>query len=513
VLGGILTTYLARFASLISYVVLLPVVLNAVGPDAYGVYAMTVALGAMFQQDLGMGGATTRFVAVSVPAKDFTRIRDVAVASVAFYVATAIVMSAATALAFSIAIPSMNGATAESVKLGYVLGALGVANVFLVLVLSSNRQLLVGIGRLSDVNLLLIGQALLRIALTWIVIASGWGVVAVAVVDVSVTLLLGLAAFVLRRLRLPQVRLSPRAFRLGVLKELFSMSYQLMIIGLASALIMQAGSVISVLTVSAAAGAAFAAGNRAYQIVKEVTNSLSLAVLPAASMRYSQFGVARNAGLYVRGTMLANMLMLLALVPALVFMDVLMRAWVGGVVAVAAAAVAQILVASMMFNNNHLLALPVLTAQGAVGAFAVLHTIWAASAVVLSMVLGSSWGVAGVAAGIAIPIVILEGFYVRETLNRLNLRLREFLSNCLGRPYLTIAPLALALWGVSEWTSPGLLGAALLTGGWLVTACAAYWYFGLDATTREQAGLTIRRVLGRRGEGGSTEPDSSTSGG
>src|SRR5690606_33588534 len=107
-LSGIFTTYLARFASLVSFVVLLPVVLGSVGPAAYGVYAMTVALGALFQQDLGMGGATTRFVAVAVPKRDYRRIQDVAVASLVFYIVTAVAMAAAVAVVFSLTIPAMN---------------------------------------------------------------------------------------------------------------------------------------------------------------------------------------------------------------------------------------------------------------------------------------------------------------------------------------------------------------------------------------------------------------------
>lgn len=499
-LSGIFTTYLARFASLVSFVVVLPVVLGSVGPAAYGVYAMTVALGALFQQDLGMGGATTRFVAVAVPKKDYRRIQDVAVASLVFYITTAVAMAAAVAVVFSLTIPAMNDVPPAMEQTAYVLGGLGVMNVFFVLVLSSNRQLLIGVGRLSDVNMLLIGQALLRVALTVLVIALDAGIVAVAVVDLSVTIVLGAAAYVVRRLRLRQVRVSLRRFRMPVLRELFSMSYQLMVIGLASALIMQTGSVIAVLTVSAAAGAVFAAGSRAYQLVKEVTNSLSLAVLPAASMRYAEFGPRHNGELYLRGTMLANMLMLLALVPALAFMDVIMDVWVGGVVGIAAAGVARVLVASMLFNNNHLLALPILTAQGTVSAFSVLHSLWAVSAVVLSAVFGSMWGVVGVATGIVTPIVILELFYVRVTLSQLGLGWRDFLKRCLVRPYLTAAAPAAIVVGLAFWLSPGILGAMWLTAGWLAMAGTAYWFIGIDPATRVQVRQVVRRLF-RRSDG------------
>ncbi|SFS00698.1 Membrane protein involved in the export of O-antigen and teichoic acid [Microbacterium sp. cf046] len=489
--GAIATTYAARFASLIAYVVLLPIVLSAFGAEAYGLYILTVALGSLFQQDLGIGGATTRFIGVAVPSRDIARMRAVASASNVFYLVAAVVLSGATALAFALTVP--NAHFAEQLEpTAWALCLLGVANVFVLLLFSSNRQVLTGIGRLNEVNLLLIGLALFRIVLTVLVCWAGIGIVAVAIVDVLGILAFGIATFVLRRVRAPEITARLRDFRWSVFTELFRVSSQLMVLGIAGVVIMQAGGILTALLLPIAFTALYAAGQRIYLLVKEVTGSLATAVLPTASMRQGGADGPPNGQLYLRGTALANMLMTLVLVPVLIFMPEIMHLWLGPAGA-GAAIVAQILVISMFANNNHLLAVPILTAQGSVRGYAILHTIWAITGVGLAALLGALIGLPGIALGLAIPILVLEPAYVLIALRRLELSGRDFLVRCLLLPFGTVAPLAAILFAISL-TEPPVPLIPVLAGAWVVAAVVVSYFFALDRTSRAQ----IRSALSRR---------------
>jgi len=499
--GAVITTYAARFASMIAYVALLPVVLTAFGAEAYGLYMLTVAVGALFQQDLGVGGATTRFIGVAAPSSDFARMRRVAAASNMFFLAAAVILSGATALVFALTIPRAQFSP-ELSGTAWILAILGVANVFILLAFSSNRQILTGIGRLGVVNYLLIGLAAFRIALTLLVCWAGIGIVAVAAVDVLGILAFGIATYVLRRTRAPQITARPRDFRWSVFRELFAVSAQLMILGLAGVVIMQVGGILTALMLPIAYTALYAAGQRIYLLVKEVTNSLATAILPTASMREGGAAGTPIGEMYLRGTSYANMLMMVVLVPVVVFMPEIMSTWLGPS-GVGAAVVAQILVLSMFANNNHLLAVPILTAQGSVRGYAILHTIWAVTGTALAVVLGVPFGLTGIALGLTLPILLLEPIYVAIALRRLDLSAKSFAIRCLLLPFGTVAPLAAALLVVGLLDPPvGLIPA--IGALWAIAAIILYYFIALDATTRS----SLRAALTRRLHGGRTVEDS-----
>jgi O-antigen/teichoic acid export membrane protein len=493
--GAVATTYAARFASMIAYVALLPVVLTAFGAEAYGLYVLTVAVGSLFQQDLGIGGATTRFIAVAAPTGNVERMRAVASASTVFFIAAAVVLSGAAALVFALTVPNARF-DSGLIPTAWALSVLGVANVFILLVFSANRQVLTGIGRLNTVNHLLIALAVFRIALTLIVCATGIGIVAVAAVDVLGILLFGLAMFVLRRRCAPEVTSRVRDFRWSVFRQLFGVSSQLMVIGLAGVVIMQIGGILTALLLPIAYTALYAAAQRIYLLVKEVTGSLAPALLPAASMREGGAAGLPIGELYLRGTAYANMLMTVVLVPVLVFMPEIMRAWLGDTGA-GAAIVAQILVLSMFANNNHLLAIPVLTAQGSVRGYAILHAAWAVTGTALALALGPPLGIAGIALGLVIPVLLLEPVYLGIALRRLDIPVRDFARRCLLLPFATVAPLAAMLY-LGSLLEPPLALIPALAALWAVAAVTAYSVFAVDATTRS----SIKNAITRRLRGG-----------
>lgn len=499
---SIVTTYAARFASIVAYVALLPIVLHTFGADAYGVYVLTVSVGALFQQDLGIGDATTRFIAVAAGARDSERMRRIASASWAFYLVVAVVMSLATAIAFVFTLTHTKDVPASLEQTAWVLAGLGVANVFCMLIFSTNRQVLGGLGRLEEVNYLLIAQAALRIALTVLVCVLDLGIIAVGAVDLLATLAFGLVAFLLRHHRAREVRPSLRSFEWSVFRELFGVSAQLMVLGIASVAIMQVGGILTAMLLPIAYTAIYAAAQRVFLLVKEVSNSLSIAALPTASIQHGAADHRANARLYLQGTSLANMLMTLVLVPVLAFLPQIMQWWIGPS-GLQAALVAQILIVSMFANNNHVLGIPILTAQGSVRGYAILHSVWAVAGCALAFVLGEQLGLAGIALGLTVPVVILEPIYVWIALRRLDLTVGAFVRRCLVAPFATVLVPAAALVALGRFivATPALVVA--LTAAWLVVAMLLYWFFGLDDTGRGAVAVVVsgvrRRLLAVRG--------------
>ncbi|AIY03634.1 hypothetical protein ART_4035 [Arthrobacter sp. PAMC 25486] len=492
---NILTTYGARFAALVATVVLLPVVVGAVGTEAYGVYAIAVSLGLLFQQDLGMGAATTRFIAEARTKSDWTRLRQVTAASATFYLVVSLVaaLAAAAGLHAGLQTHLQNPALAPLIVPLVILGAGGVGGALL---MTSQRQMLAGLGLLDQANTVMFTQALFRIFATVIaVMVFHQDVRTVAAIDTAAVLLAGLAMYIIRRLRSPESRASLKMASWPVFRSIFALSLDLLVLGVASAIIMQAGTILTGLRLPIAEAAVFAAAQRAMTIVKELTNSLSGAVLPAATSRYVQHGTSGVRPLYLRGTRYANMLLVLVLGPLVGCAPFLLQWWVGDEFS-AAALPAQILMLSVLINNNHLLALPILTAKGRVRHYAVLHVSWALGGAGLAWFLAPVWGVAGVAAGIVAPLIVLEPLYIHLALKAIDARWKDFWLQCLVGPFAIPIPTGAALWWLLSAANAGTVTSMLAWAAWMLLV--GIWYWTVILTCDERAPVAGRLARSRR---------------
>lgn len=488
-LRNIATTYLARFALLLSTFVLVPIVASAVGLQAYGLYALVASMGIIFAQDLGMGSATTRFAAEAFAQGDSPRLRRVAAASTWYFIVVSLVVCGGLTVAFAFVVPTIDTPTGVD---SLALTALAVGNVLLGVALSSHRQLLAGVGRLDLVNIVQIGQALVRIIVTTGVVLWMPNVVAVAAVDLAITAISGVLTWMLRR-RLASATISDfTMFRWGVFRELFRFSLDLLVMSLAAVVILQSGTVLAALFLPLGAVAVYTAANRAFLLVREAANSLTLALLPTATMHEASGVAGANSRLFLNGTRLANSAMILLLLPLLVFTQQFLTWWVGPELAGGYQAT-QVLVLSMLANNNHLVAIPILTGKGQVRPYSVLHAVWAISGIALAPVLAPSLGVVGIALAFSVPIVILEPIYISFALHRLGVGTHEFLSRAIALPYgLAVLPATVFIVAVGAMPS-GFWTTIAACAAWVLVMSMVYLRFAFTHEEREYVRNRVRR--------------------
>lgn len=424
VMRSVWTTYAARIVAMASVLVLVPFVANSVGAAAYGVYALTVAVVAIFQNDLGMSSALTRFIARSAAKGDIGSIRSYYAAGTMFFLGIGVLMAAIAAFSFAAIVPTLDPASV-SPRTAVTLAAISVASILCSLMLAPHRQVLAGLGRLDLANAISIAQSILRVVLTVVALLIGGNIIGVALVDLAAVLLGGGAAWVSRRLVNPQASWRVADLSKRALRDLLGLGIDLLVMSVASVVILQSGSMIVSLILPISMVAVYAVAQRVFMLSREATNSLTAAMLPEASRQHALAGRAALARIYVRGTRLTNGLLVLILVPLVAFMHIWLESWVGPDLAVATLA-AQLLVLSMPINNQHLLAIPMLGAQGRLRAFSILHFVWMVLSIAGSLAFGQLWGVEGVALGFVAPIFLLEPFYVRHTLIRLGIAPRTF---------------------------------------------------------------------------------------
>lgn len=491
---NIVSTYAARFANILAIFLLFAWVEGAVGSDAYGVYLLTASIAALLSMDLGLAGATTRYVAIAAEAGQDGEIRRITGASSLFFLLVGLV-----ALAATLAVVALGWASfeipADLRQAALATTILAAAQAFAASALSVNRHVLAGVGRLDVANLVQLGQIAVRVLLTLAVLAVGEGIIVVAAVDLAVVLLGGAAAWALRRRFSPASRSSVLDIHRPTMRQLLGLGTDLLVISVAGLVILQTGNLVVSLFLPIAAVTVFSAGFRLYQAARELTNSLTSALLPFASRQFAAGRHAGNAELYLTGTRLASLVVVAACVPLAVFAPLVVSLWLGPGFE-AAAVVAQILLVSLIINTQHLVAVPILTAQGGIRPFAVLHSVWAIGCVGLGVLLTPWLGVAGMALAIAVPVVVLEPAYLWVLLRRLRVPFRRYAA-AVGPLAAVAAALGGALYAASR-LDPDTISTALMITAWVVGLFAVYWLFLASSAERRYV-VRVRHRLIRKG--------------
>lgn len=446
-LRNVVTTYIARLANVVGLFVLFPVVARSVPTAEYGVYLLTATLAGMFTLDLGMSGSTTRYVSAAWSTRDASSLKSTMATSYAFFGLASLAGAIGVVLTLMFSWPGL-GLNDDFAQAAIICAGSAVLQVIIGCFTTPHRLALIGVGRLDLANGVQLIQLVLRIGGTFAVILGGYTDVAViALVDLA-ALAAGCAlSWLVRRKLYPETNTSLRAARWPQFREMFALTRDFLVINVAAILILQSGNVIVGLILGASAVAIYGAGQRVYQVARELTNSLTAALLPVATSNHLSEEASANGRLYLQGTRYSNALIFGVLPPILFFMPTLVTAWLGESYS-AAAIPAVILVASMFFNNQHLVAVPVLGGQGSLRTYSVLHFLWASSAVVLGVTLTSQLGVAGMAVAISAPIVLLEPFYIITATRRTGLRLSDFLLRAVlapAMPALVISALLLSV--------------------------------------------------------------------
>ncbi len=489
---NIATTYATQLVTALSQFLLFPVVVSAVGTDAYGLYILASTMLVLATQDLGMAGATSRYVAEAIARKDVVALRSVVATSSAFFSALGLVGAGIVGLAYVVLRPLVD------IPPGLEDTARGLAVLAAVQVVAAsgatlNRFVLTGGGRLDLANGTSVTTILLRLGVTLVVVQLSQDILVVAASDTVIMLATTLTLWLVRRHALPDTRSRPREASLARLRVMSRLTVDLLVVGLSGTVIMQTGTVLVSTLLPIAAVAVFAAGFRIYRLCKDVTNALGTAVLPHATTAFVRGDDVALKRLYLSASRRANVLALCIAGPVIAFGQAFLAWWLGAGWE-DSATVATILVISLLANNNHLVALPILAGQGSVRSYARLHVAWALSSIALGIVLTPPLGVIGTAIAIATPVVVLEPVYTGIALRRLQLGWGAFFRENAVRSFGTGVPAVVV--GVvlaRVWPADGIVEIAVRSLGWVVVYLALYLWLGATRDDRELVGRLVAR--------------------
>ena len=482
---NIASTYIARGAALLAGFMLFPIVAGEVGLTMLGLWLFINSLTVFFALDFGMSATLVRYVADAHARGDRPLMSLYASSIFGFLTLVGLAGSIVFAAAMALLLPTLDVPPGETGTVVVMIAAVMVSSFVVSVPLSVFRVVIAGVQRYDITNLLTVFQAASRVAAVVGALRMGSGIVGVVLAEAVVAVAASIAGVVACRRVVPGVTISVRQMQFSTVRAMAPFAGRIFVIQVSALVILQTDNLVIGAVLSAASVTLYNSAFRIYQVCRELTNSFTAPLLPYAS-RSVVFPKADLRELLLAGTKYANALMVLVCVPLLFFSEEVLVAWAGDRFA-SAAVVLQILLAGLLINNNHLVAVSLLAGVGAVKQYARYHVAWAAANLCLSIVLAGPLGLVGVALGTTLPLIVLEPLYIRVATRTFVVPVRTFLTSAVGRvaapAALAGAPLAIAF---RPGAGGGLRDGLLWSGAWGTLFLAAFGRIGLTSSERAQ---------------------------
>jgi O-antigen/teichoic acid export membrane protein len=484
--------YAVYGATVVSGLVVTPIVLHALGDETFGVWSFIVSITIYLAVlDLGLGPSVVRFTAEARGRNRPEETNEVASAALAAYAAIGVLTLAAGAVVawfvpFLIEMP--DDAVADARLAAFVVVVSLAARFPLGLFFN-----MFGGHQRADVQNLgnFIGTVLYAV-LVAILIPAGGGIVTLAVVTLGVTLFrLGLPLLWLRR-EFPELRLSRRHVTAARLRELLSVSWSNFLVQLANKVVFSTDIVVVGVVLGAREAAIYAIASRLFQLAFGLASVLTSLLYPAFAEYQGAGDEERQRRLLLAGLRGGSAAALVLALPLLAIPEHLVTGWLGEGYEDSAVVLALLAVVVLLHQPLWLVT-QYLIARGRQREISRLLVAAAAANVVLSVVLASTvgtWGVAlatvladGAALALAVPLWVtrVAGLSARA------------IGGALLRPALPAVAVAAAVFGVARALDTDTLLELLPVGlAWGLLAAGAVWTVGLAAGERRAFARQLR---------------------
>jgi O-antigen/teichoic acid export membrane protein len=456
-----------------------PFIVRSLGDTAYGAWVLLGStVGYLGLLDLGVRGAVTHYVARFHATDDHARASQLASAALTVF-ARAAVLAVALGAALAAVVGRIFEIPADMIAAARVVAVIGGLNVAIALVDGVFGGVLIGRQRFDYSNAIDVVLALLRAACVVLTLKLNGGLVALALVQLAVSMLRLAADYRFCRAVYPELRVrshyvNPEHVRLvlryGLTSSALHVSGQVMLYS--DSVIIGAMLPVGLVTYFAIAANLADYGRQAIGAISRVITPMVSAIQARgehARVRYSLLAGARQATLFI----------LPVAVTFIIRGSTFIGLWMGSQYAGPSGRVLAILAVfmtchagytvvtvSMMGINRHRGLIPVFIAD-------------AVCNVLLSVVLVRRLGIVGSALGTLIPQLVVTLFvapwYVRR---QLGIPMTEFWLNVVWQPVLAILPFALAsllierLWPavnlIVYFSQVALILPLAMLGAWLV---------------------------------------------
>jgi O-antigen/teichoic acid export membrane protein len=434
-----------------------PFVVHRLGNIAYGVWVLAnSSIAYMALLDLGMRGAVTHFVAKhQARGEDLEASRTVSVA-LAFRTLISLVVIVASLIlaAFASKIfripPNMWKAAEWAIVISGV-------NLSFGLIVGVFAGVLIALQRFALTSGIAIAQTLIATAGTVWILDRGYGIVSLAVMQLTIAFILGIATIIISRRLYPGLRLGFRFLDRRMLPELWRYSFYLFVIAASSQVIYYTDNLVVGAFLSAGAVTLYAIGGRFIDYLGQLGASLAQTFMPMASNLAAQDQHDQLRRLLIQGTR-AVLFVSLPIGGALFFRSsTFIGLWMGPQYAQPSGHILRILLLTSLALAGNRVGGNIVFGLGKHKPFAIWQACEGVANLTLSIYLVRKIGIDGVAWGTVLPSLVSQlVLWPRYLSKLLGLSVWTYFRECWIRPALASAPFCLAClcadryWGVTS---------------------------------------------------------------
>jgi O-antigen/teichoic acid export membrane protein len=444
-------------AAIVSFF-LSPFLVHHLGNAAYGVWILAnSSIAYMALLDLGMRGAVTHFVAKHHAVGNHADSSSAVSVALAFRVlmALAITVVSLTLAAFAAKLFRMPVELWTAARWAIVITGLNLSFTLLAGVFAG---VLTGLQRFDLVSGLAVAQTLLGAASTVWVLTHGYGIVALACTQLTVSVFLGILTVGLSFQLYPQLRVGLALLNKEILKELWCYSFYLFVIAATGQLIYYTDNLVVGAFLSVEAVAFYAIGGRFIEYFGQLGASLSQTFLPVASNMAAKEQADPLRRLLIQGTRVA-LIVSLPIAWALFFRSqTFIGLWMGRPYAQPSGQVLRVLLLSAVAVTCNRVGGNIILGLGRHKPFAIWQSCEAVANLILSIYMVRRIGIIGVAWGTVLPSLVSQiVLWPRYLSGVLGIPVWRYLWDAWIRPALATAPFGLAcFWIEHHWAAPNM---------------------------------------------------------
>jgi len=340
--------------------------------------------------------------------------------------------------------------------------------------------------RFDIISSVQISVEMTRALLVVLALRSGYGIVALAAIQLTILLARGIIDFFLSRRLYPELRIRLRSWSRPHLRQLLGFSAYASMLNLSTIVILQMDAIVIGAFLPVAMIAFFAIAANLTEYGRALVAGISQTVAPRVSALQGSGDGRKAAHIALSGGRLATLALLPIVVAFILRGSAFIGIWMGpsyselsGKVLLVLSlllgitAGRQVIGSTLLGLNQHKELVPIYVLEALVN-------------VALSVALLKRYGIVGVAWGTTAPGLISSLFLIPRVLCKAqDLRLRDVWWEIWIKPVLAMIPFALALYAVAQVWNPstmsGFFAEILLV---LPVAALGAWTIGLDATER-----------------------------
>jgi O-antigen/teichoic acid export membrane protein len=486
VMTGTATKYALLAVNVGLGIVLMPFTVRHLGIAEYGLWMLVASLTYYFQLlDLGYGNGLVRHVADADARGDIAGVNNILSTFVVVYAGLGLLAAAGTLGLIFWAVPRFPHLSAPDIRRGQLLLAMMGLRVAVGFPMTVFGAATTARQRFALNNTVAIVVALVNGLVTYIVLASGHGLVAL----VASTTTVGLASYVgyawTARRAFPELRIRPSSFNRTLVRDVTSFSIYLFVIDIAIQIGFNLDNVVIGAALGTSAVAVYAVTLRLADYQRQLGNQFNTLLFPIA-VRFGAGGRADALeSMLIEGTRIALLMMAGVTICVIGFGGPLIARWMGpgfeaGVVPLYVLAIAGVVLVGQGPLGSILLG----TGRHRLVAYVSLGE--AIANLVLSVILVRRFGMLGVAVGTAVPVVLANLFILLPAACRqFQMPCLTFLRLVAAAPATGALP-AIAACIVLRLEYPPASLAAILAEGALVgmVYLGAVYAFGFDRNVR-----------------------------